>query len=425
MHDMAKANVPLAERLRPASLDAIVGQDHLVGEQGFLNRVIKSGKPLSIVLWGPPGTGKTSIARLYAQAFTYRFVNLSAVFSGIADLRTIVKEATSTPLLHRGTLVFVDEIHRFNKTQQEAFLPFIEDGTLVLVGATAENPSFHLSNALLSRVRVLTLNPLNEIALAILLERYEKQYKPLPLSAEARNQLIQMAQGDGRYLLNMIESLEGLSLDHPLDPKELLERLHQRAPHYDRSGEYHYNIISAMHKAVRGSDPDAALYWLCRMLEGGEDPMFIARRLIRMASEDIGLADPQALPLTIAARDSYDMLGSPEGELALAEATVYLALAPKSNRVYRAYNTARAVAKATTHLPPPKHILNAHTRVMKEQGYGAGYQYDPDTPHGFSGQNYFPEEMPRESFYEPVLRGFEREMKKRMDYFAQLRKKLL
>ncbi len=422
---MAKANVPLAERLRPASLDAIVGQDHLVGEQGFLNRVIKSGKPLSIVLWGPPGTGKTSIARLYAQAFTYRFVNLSAVFSGIADLRTIVKEATSTPLLHRGTLVFVDEIHRFNKTQQEAFLPFIEDGTLVLVGATAENPSFHLSNALLSRVRVLTLNPLNEIALAILLERYEKQYKPLPLSAEARNQLIQMAQGDGRYLLNMIESLEGLSLDHPLDPKELLERLHQRAPHYDRSGEYHYNIISAMHKAVRGSDPDAALYWLCRMLEGGEDPMFIARRLIRMASEDIGLADPQALPLTIAARDSYDMLGSPEGELALAEATVYLALAPKSNRVYRAYNTARAVAKATTHLPPPKHILNAHTRVMKEQGYGAGYQYDPDTPHGFSGQNYFPEEMPRESFYEPVLRGFEREMKKRMDYFAQLRKKLL
>ncbi len=417
-------NAPLSERQRPSSLDAIVGQDHLLSDHGFITRIIQSEKPQSIILWGPPGCGKTSIARLYAQAFAYRFFTLSAVFSGIADLRNIIKDAQSTPLLHKGALVFVDEIHRFNKTQQEAFLPFVEDGTVVLVGATAENPSFHLSNALLSRVRVLTLNPLDEKALATLLERYEARIGPLPLDVDARNQLIHMAQGDGRYLFNMIQSLESHKPQQPLNAQELAECVQQRAALYDRAGEQHYNLISAMHKAVRGSDPDAALYWMCRMLEGGEAPLFIARRLIRMAAEDIGLADPQALPLAIAARDSYEMLGSPEGELALAQVTIYLALAPKSNRSYVAYGAARALAAETNHLSPPKHILNAPTKLMKQEGYGKGYQYDPDTPHGFSGQNYFPDELARQKFYEPVELGFEREMKKRLDYFSHLRQKL-
>jgi putative ATPase len=417
-------NQPLSERQRPTSLEDIVGQEHLTGPEGLLQRSIKAKKPLSILLWGPPGCGKTSIARVYAQAFDYRFITLSAIFSGIADLKRIVKEAEATQLLHRGTLVFVDEIHRFNKAQQEAFLPFLEDGTLVLVGATAENPSFHLSSALLSRMRVLTLKPLDHAALQTLLERYETRQGVLPLDADAKEHLVHMAQGDGRYLYNMIEGLQGIDPDQRLTSSQLNDQLQKRASLYDREGEVHYNLISALHKAVRGSDPDAALYWICRMFEGGEDRLFIARRLIRMACEDIGLADPQALSLAIAARDAYQMLGSPEGELALVEALIYLALAPKSNSVYKAYGVAQEIAHNTTQLAPPKHILNAPTKLMKDLNYGKGYQYDHDTPHGFSGQNYFPEEMERQAFYQPVALGFEREMQKRLHYYTELRKKL-
>ncbi|MDP1834857.1 MAG: replication-associated recombination protein A [Chlamydiales bacterium] len=418
------STAPLSEKERPKTLSDVVGQDHLVGDNGFITRTIQSGVPLSILLWGPPGCGKTSIARLYAQAFSYRFVTLSAIFSGIADLRRIVKEAEATALLHRGTVVFVDEIHRFNKAQQEAFLPFLEDGTLVLVGATAENPSFHLSNALLSRLRVLTLHALDDNALEAMLGRYEKRHGQLPLDSDARKLLVHSAQGDGRYLYNMIENLQASKPDATLTADELTEYLQRRAASYDRAGDQHYNMISALHKSVRGSDPDAALYWLCRMLEGGEDPLFIARRLIRMANEDIGLADPNALTLAVATRETYHMLGSPEGELALAQMTVYLALAPKSNSIYRAYGAAQALAKETTHLPPPKHILNAPTRLMKQEGYGKDYQYDHDTKHGFSGQNYFPDELSRHYFYDPANIGFERDMKKRLDYFAKLREQL-
>ena len=420
---MSQAHVPLAERLRPKRLDAVVGQDHLLGEEGILTQTIRSGNPQSIILWGPPGCGKTSIARLYAQAFDYRFIALSAIFSGIADLKRIVKEANDTSLFRKRTLVFVDEIHRFNKAQQEAFLPFIEDGTLVLVGATAENPSFHLSHALLSRCQVLTLDPLNETALEILLNRYEETHKALPLTPPTRKLLLTLAQGDGRYLINMIESLANLKEGPPLTPEELRKRIQKRAALFDRSGDQHYNLISALHKSVRGSDPDAALYWLSRILEGGEAPLFIARRLIRMASEDIGLADPQALQLAIAGRDSYQMLGSPEGELALAQVTLYLALAPKSNAVYTAFKSARALAETTSHLTPPKHILNAPTALMKQEGYGQGYIYDHDTPEGCSGQRYLPSEIGQIKLYEPVERGFERQMKQRVDYFNKLRER--
>lgn len=419
---MKQSPKPLAEQLRPQSITEIVGQEHLVGENGFISATIKTGKPLSIILWGPPGCGKTSIARLYAKAFDMRFESISAVFSGIADLKKLVKESDESPLFGRNILLFVDEIHRFNKAQQDAFLPFIENGKIVLVGATAENPSFYLNNALLSRVRVLKLNTLTEKNLDSLLQRYEQQFSALPLTPDARTALIRHAQGDGRYLLNLVENMQTLLINHPLDIDELAPVLQKRAALFDRAGDQHYNLISALHKSVRGSDPDASLYWLCRMLEGGEEPLFIARRLIRMASEDIGLADPQALPLAIAARDAFEMLGSPEGELALAEVVVYLALAPKSNAVYTAYNQAREYASKTTHLDPPAIILNAPTKLMKESGYGKGYQYDHDTPHGFSGQNYFPESG-RESFYHPVERGFEREMKKRMDYFKMLKEK--
>ncbi len=421
---MTLAAPPLAERLRPKVLDDVVGQDHLVGTDGILARTIASKKPLSIVLWGPPGCGKTSIARLYAQAFSFRFCALSAVFGSVSDLKRIVKEAQESPLLHRGTVVFVDEIHRFNKGQQEAFLPFIEDGTLVLVGATAENPSFHLSHALLSRTQVLTLKSLDTKALDRLLGIYEEKFSPLPLDSDARNQLITMAQGDGRYLFNMVEALEGLADKEIVTPERLSHVVQQRAALFDKGGEQHYNIVSALHKSIRGSDPDAALYWLGRMLAGGEDRLFIARRLIRMASEDIGLADPQALTQAIAARDAFQMLGSPEGDLALAQATVYLALAPKSNSLYTAFKDAQKSAHNTTHVPPPKHILNAPTALMRKEGYGLGYQYDHDTTHGFSGQDYFPEELGRQRYYHPQERGFEREMKKRLEYFASLRAKL-
>lgn len=412
---------PLAEKLRPQSLQEIIGQDHLVGKNGFLTRIIAKGVPLSILLWGPPGCGKTSIARLYAKAFDRKFVAMSAVWDGVAELRRIIKENAESPLLSKGLMIFLDEIHRFNKAQQDALLPFVEDGTVILVGATVENPSFYLNNALLSRLRVLTLNPLDEAALDQIIERAETKIGPLPIVAEAKQYLISLAQGDGRYLINLIENLQGLAQDKQASVEEVMELIQKRAAHFDKAGEQHYNLISALHKSVRGSDPDAALYWFARMLEGGEDPLYIARRVIRMASEDIGLADPQALSLAIAARDAYEMLGSPEGELSIAEAIIYLALAPKSNRSYVAYNKAREQATLTTHLPPPMHILNAPTRLMKQLGYGKGYMYDPDTPEGFSGQNYFPEEMERQRFYDPVERGFEREMLKRLEYYKKLR----
>lgn len=415
--------IPLAEKLRPKKLQDIVGQTHLLGEEGLITRIIAKGNPLSIILWGPPGCGKTTIAHLYAEAFSLNFVALSAVFSGVADLKKLIAETKQNPLFARKTLLFIDEIHRFNKAQQDAFLPYVEDGTIVLVGATTENPSYHLNNALLSRVRVLTLNPLTKEELEKILNHYESSHPPLPLSPQARDQLLTISQGDGRYLLNMIENLQVLPKGQTVEIEELSSLLQKRSAVYDKHGEYHYNLISALHKSVRGSDPDAALYWLCRMLEGGEDPLYIARRLIRMAVEDIGLADPQALPLAIAARDTYEMLGSPEGELALAELILYLALAPKSNATYTAYKAMRTLAAKTTHLTPPKTILNAPTQLMKELDYGKDYQYDHDKPQGFSGQHYFPEEMERHEYYQPVERGFEREMKKRLHYFQNLRKK--
>jgi putative ATPase len=417
-------NRPLADELRPETLDQIVGQDHVLGPKGFIQSTIKAGRPLSVLLWGPPGCGKTSIARLYAKAFAMDFRSLSAVFRGGPDLKKIVKKITQTPLFIKGVVLFVDEIHRFNKAQQDAFLPYIEDGTITLVGATAENPSFYLNDALISRIRVLQLKPLNEKALEGILQRCEKLKGSLPLTPEAKEYLYELAQGDGRYLLNLIENLRTKTSDVPLEVAEVQEFLQKRPPSFDRAGDQHYNLISALHKSVRGSDPDAALYWLARMLGGGEDPLYIARRLIRMASEDIGLADPQALHLAIAARDAYQMLGSPEGELPLAEAAIYLALAPKSNAAYSAFNSAKSLAAKTAQYTPPRHILNAPTPLMKRMEYGKGYAYDHDTERCFSGQDYFPDGLERQSLYEPVERGFEREMKKRLDYFSQLRKKL-
>lgn len=415
-------SAPLAEEFRPKSLDEIYGQDHLLGGNGIIRRIIHSGTPLSIILWGPPGCGKTSLAQLYAKAFNLRFESLSATFSGVADLKRIVKDVEETPLFSRGTVLFVDEIHRFNKAQQDAFLPYLEKGTIVLVGATAENPSFYLNNALLSRLRVLTLQALEESALEKILQRYEGRHHALPLTLEARRYLIALSQGDGRYLFNLLENLRGFTGETLLTEEEIKPHLQKRAPLFDRVGDQHYNLISALHKSVRGSDPDAALYWFSRMLAGGEEPRFIARRLIRMSVEDIGLADPQALPQAIAARDAYEMLGSPEGELALAQAVIYLALAPKSNAVYCAFGDVRKCAESTSQLDPPATILNAPTRLMKELGYGKGYVYDHDTEEGFSGQNYFPHEMGRPKFYHPIERGFEREMCKRMAYFDKRRK---
>ncbi len=416
---------PLAEQLRPQKLEEVIGQPHLVGEQGFLTRILANKKPLSLLFWGPPGCGKTTIARLYARAFNAHFVSLSAVFSGIADLKKIIQQTEQNPLFHAYTLLFVDEIHRFNKAQQDAFLPFLEKGTIILIGATTENPSFALNNALLSRMRILTLNPLDTSALEELLVRYEMLRGMLPLEAEARSYLVNLAAGDGRYLLNLVENIEqGLQNFKectPLSIDSLAPLLQRKAALFDKQGEGHYNLISALHKSVRGSDPDGALYWFARILEGGEEPLFLARRLIRMASEDIGLADPEALKLAVAAKEAYQMLGSPEGELGLAQVVVYLALAPKSNALYTAYNEARELAKKTNHLSPPQIILNAPTRLMKELGCGKGYKYDHDTEKGFSGQNYFPSEMARPTFYVPFERGFERELKKRISYFNQLR----
>lgn len=414
---------PLADLLRATKLEDVVGQDHLVGPRGVISSIVSGQKPLSILLWGPPGVGKTSIARLYAQAFAMKVVHLSATSSKISDIKNIIDEQHKSPLLMQSVMLFMDEIHRFNKAQQDAFLPHVENGSLVLVGATTENPSFYLNGALLSRLRVLTLKPLDDDALSSLIDVYEQRYRPLPVTPDAREYLLKAARSDGRSLFNLIENLEPLVGEKILDVDEIRELLPKNLVFHDRSGDQHYNLISALHKAVRASDPDGALYWLSRMLNGGDDPLFIARRLIRMASEDIGLADPQALSLTVAARDSYQMLGSPEGELALAEAVVYLALAPKSNAVYDAFKRAKACADETATYPPPKHLLNAPTKLMKTMGYGEGYIYDHDTEHGYSGQQTLPDQLVKKRFYEPKERGFEREMKKRLDYFATIKKR--
>lgn len=420
---MYKKKAPLADRLRPKTLQEIVGQDHLLKEDGLILKSIERKTPLSFILWGPPGCGKTSLASLYAQSFSLRFEKLSPIFHGVADLKKLIQEEEKAPLLSQGLILFVDEIHRFNKAQQDAFLPYLENGTIVLIGATVENPSFYLNDALLSRLRVLKLEFLDPHALFKLIERYENLEAPLPLLPEAKEYLIELAQGDGRYLFNLIENIQAMEVKTFLDKEGLIKIVQKRAPLFDRASEQHYNLISALHKSIRGSDPDAALYWFCRMLTGGEDPLYIARRLIRAASEDIGVADPQALNLAIAARSAYEIMGSPEGELALAELVVYLSLAPKSNSIYEAYGRAKSLAEKTTHLSPPMIILNAPTRMMKELGYGKGYIYDHGTDEAFSGQNYFPDGLQRENFYVPNERGFEREMKKRVDYFNKLRKK--
>lgn len=419
----AEAPTPLAERLRPASLEEVIGQDHIVGPDGPIGRMVAEGRLASIILWGPPGTGKTTIARLIADRVGLQFEQISAIFSGVADLRKVFEAAKAKRLAGQGTLLFVDEIHRFNRAQQDGFLPHMENGTIILVGATTENPSFELNPAVLSRAQVLVLNRFEDEALETLLQRAETlQGRALPLTSEARETLKAMADGDGRYLLNLAEELLGLKSDDQLDVETLTNLLQKRAPLYDKGQEGHYNLISAFHKTIRGSDPDAALYYLARMLVGGEDPMFILRRLVRATSEDIGLADPQALAQALAAKDAYQFLGSPEGELAIAQAVVYAATAPKSNALYMAAKSSMRAARDSGSLMPPKQILNAPTKLMDGLGYGAGYQYDHDTEEGFSGQNYFPDEMGgRQAFYKPVERGFEREIAKRLSYWAKLR----
>ena len=423
----SQAPRPLADRLRPESLDRVVGQDHLLDVDGPIGRMAASGRMASVILWGPPGSGKTTIARLLAEVSDLHFEPMSAVFSGVADLRKVFDQAAKRRDVGHGTLLFIDEVHRFNRAQQDGFLPYVENGTVILMGATTENPSFELNAALLSRCQVLVLNRLGDASLELLLKRAEElESRPLPLDADARVALRAMADGDGRYILNLAEELFALppgSNGKPqiLDTAALTAAVQQRAPLYDKSHEGHFNLISALHKSLRGSDADAALYWLARMLAGGEDPHYIARRLVRFASEDVGLADPQALPLALAAWDSYDRLGSPEGELALAQCVIYLGAAPKSNAAYKGFKAAMGVARETGSLMPPKHILNAPTRLMKDLDYGKDYAYDHDTPEGFSGQDYFPDGMARQEFYHPRDRGFERDLRKRLDYWNVLR----
>jgi putative ATPase len=415
---------PLADRLRPRGLAEVVGQDHLLAAEGPIGRMVANRKLASMILWGPPGCGKTTIARLLAQGTDLVFEPLSAVFSGVADLRKVFDAARKRREMGRGTLLFVDEIHRFNRAQQDAFLPVVEDGTVILVGATTENPSFELIGALLSRAQVFVLRRLDDNDLEILLQRAEAHLgHPLALTDEARTALRAMADGDGRFLLNLTEEIAQLQTEEPLGPDELARLVQRRAPLYDKAQEGHYNLISALHKSLRGSDTDAALYWLARMLAGGEDPIYILRRLTRAAVEDIGLADPQAVVQALAAWDTYDRLGSPEGELAIAQCVIYLATAPKSNAAYQAYGEARAMARETGSLMPPMHILNAPTRLMRNLGYGKGYVYDHATAEGFSGQNYFPEGVERRNFYRPGERGFEREIKKRLEYWDKLRQR--
>ncbi len=415
---------PLADRLRPRALADVVGQDHVLAPTAPLGRMVEGHRLASLILWGPPGCGKTTIARLLADTANLHFEAVSAVASGIADLRKIFEASAERRAMGQGTLLFIDEIHRFNRAQQDVLLPYVEDGTVVLIGATTENPSFELNAALLSRCQVLVLKRLDDAALELLLERAEKQAEhALPLTDEARAALKAMADGDGRYALVMTEELLTLPPDTKLDPAQLADFVQRRRPVYDKAQESHYNLISALHKSLRGSDCDAALYWFARMLAGGEDPRYIARRLTRFASEDVGLADPQALSIALAAWQAYERLGSPEGELALAELVIYLATAPKSNASYVALGAAKRAANEHGSLMPPKHILNAPTKLMKDLGYGEGYAYDHDAEDAFSGQNYFPDDMARQNFYAPVERGFEREIKKRLDYWNELRRK--
>ena len=417
------ANAPLAERLRPASLGEVVGQEHLTGPEGALGRMVAAGKLSSLLLWGPPGTGKTSIARLLADAVGLRFVAISAVFSGVADLKKIFAEARTAARIGQRTLLFVDEIHRFNRTQQDGFLPFVEDGTVTLVGATTENPSFELNAALLSRCQVLILHRLDQAALEKLLARAEGEVgRTLPVTTDAREALLASADGDGRFLLNQVETLFDVAIDEPLGPAELAIFLQRRVAVYDKDREGHYNLISALHKSLRGSDPQAALYYLARMLTAGEEPLYLLRRLVRFASEDIGLADPQALVQCLAAKDAYDFLGSPEGELAIVQACLYCATAPKSNAAYAAQKAAWRSARDTGSLMPPMNIVNAPTKLMKDVGYGKGYAYDHDTEEGFSGANYWPEEMERQEFYTPTDRGFEAKLKERLAWWDERRR---
>lgn len=419
---LSTANAPLAEQLRPKELAEVVGQDHLVGENGSLVQMINTGKLPSIIFWGPPGTGKTTLARLLAHETELHFKAISAVFSGVADLKKVFAEAEQRQQVGQSTLLFVDEIHRFNRSQQDSFLPYVEKGVVTLVGATTENPSFELNAALLSRAQVLILNRLDSDALAKLLKKAEVlEGKSLPLSVDARQALIASADGDGRFLLNQAETLFALKSDDVLTPPELAKLLHRRMPVYDKDREGHYNLISALHKAMRGSDPQASLYYLARMLVAGEEPLYVLRRIVRFASEDIGIADPQALIQCLAAKDAYQFLGSPEGELAIAQACLYCATAPKSNAVYRAQKSAWKSAKQTGSLMPPQNILNAPTQLMKDIGYGDGYSYDHENDDGFSGDNYWPEEMQPEKFYDPVDRGFEHKIRERLEYWEKLR----
>ena len=420
----SRAPQPLADLLRPERLDQVVGQDHLLAEDAPLGRMLAQRRVASMILWGPPGIGKTTVARLLAQQTDYAFEPLSAVFSGVAELRKVFQRATELRQTGRGTLLFVDEVHRFNRAQQDGFLPYVENGTVVLVGATTENPSFELNAALLSRCQVFVLRRLDDTALETLLMRSESAIgRPLPLDGSGRDALKAMADGDGRFLLNLADELLHLPNDTQLDGAALARTVRKRAPVYDKNREEHYNLISALHKSLRGSDVDAALYWLARMLAGGEDPRYVLRRLTRFASEDIGLADPQALPQALACWNAYDRMGSPEGELAVAQCIVYLATAPKSNAVHKGFAAAERTARTTGSLTPPAHILNAPTELMKNLGNGAGYAYDHDSADGFSGQNYFPDAMERQRFYQPIERGFEREIIKRLAWWEKLRKR--